>query len=638
MNDRPPRFREVSPKVDFPALDARILEFWRSERIFEKSIELRRDAPLYSFYEGPPTANGRPGSHHVLSRVFKDIFPRFKTMRGFRVPRKAGWDCHGLPVELEVERRLGIDGKEQIEEYGVARFNALCRESVLTYLKDWDRMTERIGFWIDLDDAYYTLTNDYIESVWWLLRQIWDRELLYEGFKVVPYCPRCGTAISSHEMAQGYHDVTEPSVYVRFPLTAAAAAKVATLGAAAGDDAVAVAGDGAVRRRRRGGRAGRPRRPRDREPGRLDDHALDPRLQRRLRRQSRDRLRPRREPRRALRAGPRPGRGGARRQGRGRARHPRQLAAGPRVRSALPVRGARPARLVCGRRRLRHGWRRHRHRAHRAGLRRRRHAHRGRQRPAGRQPRRRRRTLRRRGRALGSGVRQRRRRRHHRRPLGPWPAAGRGALRAQLPVLLALRHAAALLLQDDLVCEDDGDQGRSAGRQRGCDLVPRAHQARPLWRVAREQRRLGAVARPLLGHAAAHLALRRRPRALRGQRRRTAHAGRHAAPRRPRAASPVRRRRRAALSRVRRRHAARARSDRRLVRFGLDAVRPVALPVRQRSVVSASAFRPTSSPRRSTRPGAGSTACSRWPRWSRAAAPTRRCSASATSWTPRARR
>ena len=243
MNDRSPRFREVSPKVDFPALDARILEFWRTESIFERSLELRRDAPLYVFYEGPPTANGRPGAHHVLSRAFKDIFPRFKTMRGYRVPRKAGWDCHGLPVELEIERRLGIDGKEQIEEYGIARFNALCRESVLAYLKDWDRMTERIGFWIDLDDAYYTLTNDYIESVWWLLRRIYDRELLYEGFKVVPYCPRCGTAISSHEMAQGYHDVTEPSVYVRFPLTAAAAAKVVTLGAGvAAPDAAASGG------------------------------------------------------------------------------------------------------------------------------------------------------------------------------------------------------------------------------------------------------------------------------------------------------------------------------------------------------------------------------------------------------------
>jgi len=233
VNDRPPRFREVSPKVEFPELDRRILDFWKRERIFEESIELRRDAPLFVFYEGPPTANGMPGSHHVLSRIFKDIFPRYKTMRGYRVPRKAGWDCHGLPVELEVERRLGIDGKEQIEEYGVAKFNALCRESVLTYLREWGRMTERIGFWIDLDDAYYTLTNDYIESVWWILRQIWDRDLLYQGFKVVPYCPRCGTAISSHEVSQGYHDVTEPSVYVRLPLTPDAAARVLTLGAAA---------------------------------------------------------------------------------------------------------------------------------------------------------------------------------------------------------------------------------------------------------------------------------------------------------------------------------------------------------------------------------------------------------------------
>jgi len=234
VNDSPPRFREVSPRIEFPELDRRILDFWRSEHVFEQSLELRREAPLFVFYEGPPTANGRPGAHHVLSRIYKDIFPRYKTMRGYRVPRKAGWDCHGLPVELEVERRLGIDGKEQIEEYGVARFNELCRESVLTYLRDWDRMTERIGFWIDLDDAYYTLTNDYIESVWWLLRQIWDKDLLYQGFKVVPYCPRCGTAISSHEMAQGYQDVTEPSVYVRFALTADAAAKLSTLGAPTG--------------------------------------------------------------------------------------------------------------------------------------------------------------------------------------------------------------------------------------------------------------------------------------------------------------------------------------------------------------------------------------------------------------------
>ena len=168
-------------------------------------------------------------------------------MCGYRVPRKAGWDTHGLPVELEVERRLGIDGKGQIEAYGVAEFNQLCKESVTTYLEEWERFTERIGFWVDMDDAYYTFTNDYIESVWWLLRQIWDKGLLYQGHKVVPYCPRCGTAISSHEVAQGYKDVTEDSIYVRFPLTAESAERVS--GAAAGGDGAATAGaDGEPKR------------------------------------------------------------------------------------------------------------------------------------------------------------------------------------------------------------------------------------------------------------------------------------------------------------------------------------------------------------------------------------------------------
>ncbi len=221
-----PLFDDVSARVDFPALDARILEFWRTQGIFRKSLEGREDAPLCVFYEGPPTANGRPGSHHVVSRIFKDLFPRYKTMRGYRVPRKAGWDTHGLPVELEVERRLGIDGKQQIEAFGIAEFNRLCRESVTAYLEEWERFTERIGFWVDMDDAYYTFTNDYIESVWWILRQIWDKGLLYQGHKVVPYCPRCGTAISSHEVAQGYREITEDSIYVRFPLTAEAAARV----------------------------------------------------------------------------------------------------------------------------------------------------------------------------------------------------------------------------------------------------------------------------------------------------------------------------------------------------------------------------------------------------------------------------
>ena len=237
MIDSQPRFQDVSARVDFPALDARVLAFWKEQRIFEKSLEGRDDAPLYVFYEGPPTANGRPGAHHIISRIFKDLFPRYKTMRGYRVPRKAGWDTHGLPVELEVERRLGIDGKQQIEAYGVAEFNQLCRESVTTYLEEWERFTERIGFWLDMGDAYYTFTNDYIESVWSILRTIWDRGLLYQGHKVVPYCPRCGTAISSHEVAQGYKDVTEDSIYVRFPLTAEAAARVA--GDAAGVAAAA---------------------------------------------------------------------------------------------------------------------------------------------------------------------------------------------------------------------------------------------------------------------------------------------------------------------------------------------------------------------------------------------------------------
>src|SRR6266480_1037419 len=212
-------FRTVDPKQSFPALEERVLERWREGEVFHRSLAQRSEAETWSFYEGPPTANGRPGSHHVLSRVFKDIYPRYKTMCGYQVPRKAGWDCHGLPVELEVERQRGISSKHEIEEYGIAEFNQRCRESVFSYVEEWNRLTERIGFWIDLDDAYVTLSREYIESVWWALRQIWEKGLLYEGHKVVPYCPRCGTALSSHEVALGYHDVVDPSIYVRFPVT-----------------------------------------------------------------------------------------------------------------------------------------------------------------------------------------------------------------------------------------------------------------------------------------------------------------------------------------------------------------------------------------------------------------------------------
>ncbi len=215
-----PGFRPVDTKQSFPELEQRVLERWRERDVFNRSLGQREGAPIWNFYEGPPTANGRPGSHHVLARVFKDVYPRYRSMCGYRVPRKAGWDCHGLPVEIEVEKQLGISSKQEIEAYGIDKFNARCRESVFEYVEEWNRLTERIGFWIDLEKPYVTLDDDYIESVWWSLKKLWDEDRLYEGHKVVPYCPRCGTALSSHEVALGYKDVEDPSIYVRFPLLA----------------------------------------------------------------------------------------------------------------------------------------------------------------------------------------------------------------------------------------------------------------------------------------------------------------------------------------------------------------------------------------------------------------------------------
>jgi isoleucyl-tRNA synthetase len=207
-----------------PSLEQEILKRWRERDVFGESLRNREGADQWVFYEGPPTANGRPGSHHVLSRVFKDIYPRYKTMRGYRVERKGGWDCHGLPVEIAVEQKLGITTKAEIEDpergIGIERFNEECRNSVFEYLEEWNRLTERIGFWVDLEHAYRTLDETYIESVWWALAEIDKKGLLYEGHKVVPYCYRCGTALSSHEVALGYKDVVDPSVYVRLPVSA----------------------------------------------------------------------------------------------------------------------------------------------------------------------------------------------------------------------------------------------------------------------------------------------------------------------------------------------------------------------------------------------------------------------------------
>ncbi|MBT3269070.1 isoleucine--tRNA ligase [Candidatus Poribacteria bacterium] len=212
------RFQPVNTRLDFPELERGVLDLWRETDMFRKSIEARDGCKPFVFLEGPPTANGKPGVHHVLARVMKDVICRYKTMTGHQVHRKGGWDTHGLPVEIEVEKALGLDGKEEIEAYGIREFVEKCKESVLAYEQDWQKITERIGFWVDMDDPYVTFHNDYIESVWSVLKRYWDAGLLYQGHKVVPYCPRCGTALSSHEVAQGYAEVEDPSVYVKFRL------------------------------------------------------------------------------------------------------------------------------------------------------------------------------------------------------------------------------------------------------------------------------------------------------------------------------------------------------------------------------------------------------------------------------------
>ncbi|HKF77958.1 MAG TPA: isoleucine--tRNA ligase [Candidatus Dormibacteraeota bacterium] len=251
-------FGEVTARPHLPQLERELMELWEREGTYRASLDSRRGGPRWVFYEGPPTANGRPGTHHVLARAFKDLFPRYRTMKGCYVERKAGWDTHGLPVELEVEKKLGISGKRQIEELGIERFNELCRASVYEYVDAWTDASRRMGFWQDYDDAYWTLTSDYIQSVWWALKTMWDRGLVYKGFRVAPYCPRCMTSLSSHELALGYQDdVPDPSVFVRFRLkhdpTTSLLAWTTTPWTLPGNVALAVAGDVDYVRVRQGG-------------------------------------------------------------------------------------------------------------------------------------------------------------------------------------------------------------------------------------------------------------------------------------------------------------------------------------------------------------------------------------------------
>lgn len=209
-------YDKVSSDMNFRLREEEIIKWWKENKIFEKSVARNEGKPSFSFYDGPPTANGKPHIGHILTRVMKDIIPRYRTMKGYHVKRKAGWDTHGLPVELEVEKQLGIDGKQEIEKYGVEPFIGKCKESVWKYKGEWERMSERVGYWADMDNPYVTYDDNYIESVWWALKRVHEQGLIYKGHKIVPYCPRCGTALSSHEVAQGYKDVKEKSCVAKF--------------------------------------------------------------------------------------------------------------------------------------------------------------------------------------------------------------------------------------------------------------------------------------------------------------------------------------------------------------------------------------------------------------------------------------
>jgi isoleucyl-tRNA synthetase len=465
-------------------LEQALLETWEGERLFERAQAARAGGPPFVFYEGPPTANGRPGIHHVFARAVKDLVCRHRAMRGHDVPRKAGWDTHGLPVEIEIEKRLDISGKQDIERVGVAEFNRLCRESVFTYREEWERLSARMGYWLDYARPYVTFSNDYVESVWWALKTLHERGLLYQGHKILPYCPRCETALSRHEVAQGYQDVEDPSVYVALD-----------------------------RRPRRAGAA---------PDHRVDDDAVDARLQHGARRQPRAHLRRAAQAQRR-RLDHRPRRGARRRRARRRLGRPvgggrhdawrraRRAALPPSARlGALPDEGARE--VIVGESFVsaddgsgvvhmapafgaddyaagqRHGL-------------------------AFVQP----------VNARGASTRRLRwwaacsssgRRGDRRRAEAARRAVEGEPLRPQLPALLALRHAAALLRALVVVRAHHRVQATRCSAQRARRLEPAGGGSGALRRVAREQHRLGESRDRLLGHAAARVGQRRRPRRI----------------------------------------------------------------------------------------------------------------------------
>ena len=476
----PRYFPDLPPAIDLPAMEHEVLARWQDGRFFERSLEATEGRPLWTFYEGPPTTNGMPGVHHIEARVFKDVFPRFKTMQGFHVPRQAGWDCHGLPVEVAVERELGLSGKKAIESYGIADFNARCRESAQRHVDAFEELTVRLGYWVDLQHAYRTMDTSYIESVWWSLKEIFTKGLLVKDFRISPYCPRCETPLSDHEMGQPdvYRLVTDPAVTVRFPLASLPDGANPLLDGAdllvwtttpwtlVANTAVAVhPGESYAIARK---------------PGDGDTVVVAEKLVSRV-------------------------------LGEGwhvAATVPGAALVGATYRppfSLVEITGAH--RVVPGDFVTTEDGTGLVHLAPAFGERR--HGDRPGARPAGGEPDPPGRPFRGRDPAGRRPVLQGRERAAGPRPDRAGPAVQGRAVRAQLPALLAVPHAAAVLRAAVLVHPDHPGQGPDARRERADQLAAADDQARPVRRVAAQQRGLGAVPDPLLGHAAAHLGVRR---------------------------------------------------------------------------------------------------------------------------------